>query len=97
VSYVYGGAGLVVFVFVIVLIGRFVFTSIMFFAPEWKPRGLALILTEVCFSVTDPPIKFLRRFIPSPTVGHTRLDLASMVLFIVCVYAYNALLLARNG
>jgi YggT family protein len=35
------------------------------------------------FTLTDPPLKFLRRYIPTVRLGTVALDLSFMVLFIV--------------
>jgi len=56
---------------------------IQVFAREWRPTGIVLVLAEAIFTVTDPPLKFLRRFIPPLRLGMVALDLSFMVLFIV--------------
>ncbi|HVT71260.1 MAG TPA: YggT family protein, partial [Trebonia sp.] len=49
-----------------------------------------LILAETIFTVTDPPLKFLRRFIPSLRLGTVSLDLSFMVLyFVVLILLYE--------
>ena len=45
--------------------------------------AFVLVLAEAIFTVTDPPLKFLRRFIPQLRLGMVALDLSFMVLFIV--------------
>ena len=39
------------------------------FNREWRPKGGFLVLAEGIYTVTDPPIKFFRRFIPPLRVG----------------------------
>ena len=51
-------------VFLLLLIVRLVMDYVMMFARSYEPRGLALVLLEVTYSVTDPPLKALRRVIP---------------------------------
>ena len=41
------------------------------------------MLLEVVYSITDPPLKFLRRFIPPLRLGGIALDLSFLVLFIL--------------
>jgi YggT family protein len=53
------------------------------FARDWRPHGVLLVLAEAIFTVTDPPLKFLRRFIPPLRLGMVAMDLSFMVLFIV--------------
>ena len=45
--------------------------------------GFVLVLAEGIFTLTDPPLKFLRRYIPPLRIGTVALDLSFMVLFIV--------------
>jgi len=69
--------------FLILLVGRIVISLVMSFAREWRPKGFGLVMTELCFSVTDPPLKALRRVIPSFDIGGLRIDLAMLALFAI--------------
>jgi YggT family protein len=73
----------VLYLFLFVLIVRMVFSWIQSFSRDWRPKGAILIIAESVFTVTDPPLKFLRRFIPPLRLGMVALDLSFMVLFIV--------------
>jgi YggT family protein len=75
----------VLWLFVFVLIVRMVFSWIQSFSRDWHPSGILLVIAESVFTITDPPLKFLRRFIPSLRLGMVALDLSFMVLFIVCL------------
>ena len=46
------------------------------------PGGVVLLLFEAVFTVTDPPLRALRRFIPPVRIGAVAFDLAILVLFI---------------
>jgi YggT family protein len=70
-------------VYLVVLIGRMIFGWIQVFAREWRPSGVVLVLAETVFTLTDPPLKFLRRYIPPLRLGTVAMDLSYMVLFIV--------------
>ena len=70
-------------IYLVLLIGRMIFGWVQVFAREWRPTGIVLVLAEAIFTVTDPPLKFLRRFIPPLRLGMVALDLSFMVLFIV--------------
>ena len=70
-------------IYLVVLIGRMIFSWVQVFAREWRPSGILLVIAEGIFTVTDPPLKFLRRFIPTLRLGMVALDLSFMVLFIV--------------
>ena len=71
----------VVFVFFVVLIGRLVLDWVQVFARDWRPKGVILVIAEAIYTVTDPPLKALRRFIPPLQLGALRLDLAFLILF----------------
>ncbi len=64
---------------------RFVFDWVQVFARSWSPRGPLLVILEVVYSVTDPPIKALRRFIPPLRIGNFALDL-SFIIVLVAAY-----------
>ena len=70
-------------IYLVILIGRMIFGWVQVFAREWRPSGILLVLAEAIFTVTDPPLKFLRRFIPPLRLGMVAMDLSFLVLFIV--------------
>ena len=70
-------------IYLVILIGRMIFGWVQVFARDWRPTGVLLVLAEAIFTVTDPPLKFLRRFIPQLRLGMVAMDLSFMVLFIV--------------
>jgi len=82
---------LVVLVFFLLLLVRLVLDWVQFFAREWRPSGIALVVAEVTYSVTDPPLRLLRRFLPPLTLGSVRLDLAFLVLALACSLLLNVL------
>jgi YggT family protein len=70
-------------IYLVLLVGRMIIGWIQVFAREWRPTGIVLVVAEAIFTVTDPPLKFLRRCIPPLRLGMVALDLSFMVLFIV--------------
>ncbi|HVD28924.1 MAG TPA: YggT family protein [Mycobacteriales bacterium] len=76
-------ASFVLLVFFILLIARLVFDYVMMFARSWRPSGVAAVGLEVVYSVTDPPLKALRRVIPPLRLGNFSIDLGFMVLLFV--------------
>jgi YggT family protein len=74
---------LAVFIFLILLIGRFIFELVQSFARDWHPRGVILVIAEGIYTVTDPPLRLLRRLIPPLRLGGISLDLGFMLLFIL--------------
>ncbi|WP_072846261.1 YggT family protein [Rhodococcus tukisamuensis] len=71
------------FVFWLLLIGRIVVEFIRTFARDWRPTGIVVVILEAIFTVTDPPIRLLRRLIPTVNLGGVRLDLSIMVLLFI--------------
>jgi YggT family protein len=69
--------------YLLVLIVRMVISWVQVFARSWTPRGIVLVIAEGVYTATDPPLKFLRRYIPSLRIGTVAMDLSFMVLFIV--------------
>lgn len=82
---------LVVFLFLLTLIGRMVLDWIQVFAREWRPAGPVLVAAEGIYTVTDPPLKALRRVIPPLRLGSVQVDLAFTVLFVLVLVLMNVL------
>ena len=74
---------LVLYLFLLTLLARFVLGWVLQFGRRWQPgRGAAAAL-ETVWSVTDPPLKALRRVIPPLRLGTVSVDLASLVLLVI--------------
>ncbi|WP_115787266.1 YggT family protein [Arthrobacter silvisoli] len=84
---VFGLIYIALLLFQISLIVRIVFDLVQMFARQWRPRGAALVTAHVVYSVTDPPIKRIRRLVPPLQLGSVSLDLAFLIVFIVVVIA----------
>lgn len=67
--------------FVFVLIARVVLEMVQSFSRDWRPSGFVLVLAEIVYTITDPPLRFLRRFIKPVRLGSIALDLSVLVLF----------------
>jgi YggT family protein len=67
----------------ILLIGRLILDYIQMFARSWRPQGPVLVLAEVVYSATDPPLRALRKVIPPLRIGSISLDLSFLVLLIL--------------
>ncbi|MCW2913671.1 MAG: hypothetical protein JWN52_1739, partial [Actinomycetia bacterium] len=71
------------YLFLLFLIGRLILEYVQRFARSWRPTGVVLVLAEATYTVTDPPLKLLKRFIPDLRLGGVALDLSFTVLFLV--------------
>ena len=76
--------------YLLLLIGRLIFSWIQAFARDWRPRGPVLVVAEAVYTATDPPLKFLGRFIPVLRLGSMALDLSFMLLFFVVLLLIQA-------
>lgn len=72
---------------------RLVVDWVQMFARSWSPRGPVLFVLEVVYTVTDPPIKLIRRFIPPLRLGSIALD-TSFIVVLIIIYLLE-LLVAR--
>lgn len=74
---------LAVLVYLLLLITRLVLEWIQSYAREYRPSGLVLVLFEVVYTLTDPPVLGLRRLIPPLRIGAVSLDLSLMILLVL--------------
>ena len=74
--------GTVLWLYWLVLIARLVLDFVRIFARSWPPRGPLLLLAEFVYSITDPPLRALRRVIPPLRLGSVSLDLAFLILIL---------------
>ena len=72
----------VLFVFIALMWVRFIVDWVMVFARQWQPTGPLLVVLEVVYSVTDPPIKALRKVIPPLRLGNFALDLSFLLVLV---------------
>jgi len=79
----------VLYLYLLILIGRMILSWIQAYSRSWSPTGFVLVLAEIIFTATDPPLRFLRRYIPSLRLGNVALDLGFIVLFLVLVVLLN--------
>jgi YggT family protein len=84
VEIVGGIINLVLRIFLILLFARFVVDWVQVFARNWVPRGPVLVVLEIIYSATDPPIKFIRRFVPPLRLGSIMLDTSFIIVLISC-------------
>lgn len=79
--------GLVIYyvinVYVFILILRVVLDWVQILVRDWRPRGIILVLANLIYALTDPPVRFFGRLIPPLRIGGLALDMGFMVLFIL--------------
>ncbi len=83
-----------------VMWGRFILDLVRSFQRGWRPQGAVLVLAEVTYTVTDPPIKFFRRIIPPLRVGSVAFDFGwsivmLLIIILLSVTSYVRLIASR--
>ena len=81
----------VLWIYLLILIGRMIFTWVQTFSRSWTPSGVLLVVAETVFTLTDPPLRFLRRYIRPLRIGSVALDLSFMVLFFAVLIMVNVI------
>jgi YggT family protein len=72
----------VLYAFIALMLVRLVMEYVMMFARNFRPAGIVAAVLEIAYTVTDPPLRALRRIIPPLRLGNVSLDLAFVVLII---------------
>lgn len=81
-SILFEAIALALLVFWFFLLARLVFDLVQAFSRNWTPRGPLLVLLELIYTVTDPPLRLLRRVIPPLRIGQVSFDLAFLILLL---------------
>ena len=68
--------------FIVLLWVRFIVDWVQVFARSWTPSGPLLVILEIVYSATDPPIKALRKVIPPLRLGSISLDLSFLIVLV---------------
>ena len=78
---IYAALGL----FILVMWARLILDFVVSFNRGWRPSGFGLVLAEIVFTITDPPIKLVRRFLPPVRFGGVALDFAWTIVMLVAI------------
>ena len=78
-----------IYLAIIFVIARFVVDWVQLLARQWQPRGFIAVLCEFIFTVTDPPLRALRKVIPPIRLGGVMLDVSAMVLLLLLFIAQS--------
>jgi YggT family protein len=83
VSIVWQLVYVLLYFFLLLLLGRLVMEYVLMFARRWQPGRGAAVTMELMWSTTDPPLKALRRVIPPLRIGGVSLDLGFLLLLMI--------------
>ena len=73
----------VLWIFLLILFARMILSWVPVLVRDWEPRGPVLVVAELVYSITDPPLRALRRVLRPVRVGNVQLDLAFIGLYIL--------------
>ena len=73
----------VLYAFLLLLFARMVLSWVPVLVRDWQPRGPVLVVAEIVYSVTDPPLRMVRKVLRPVRVGTMMLDLAFIGLYIL--------------
>ena len=69
-------------IFFFIVFARVLINFAEFAFRDWTPRGFVAVFCEIIFSITDPPLRLIGKFIPPIRVGGVALDLAPLILML---------------
>ncbi|MDF7664185.1 YggT family protein [Bifidobacterium sp. ESL0763] len=64
-----------------VLFIRVIIDWVAVLLPRWRPNRVVMAIFNVFYALTDPPLRWLRRFIPVMRVGNAGMDFTPVVLW----------------
>ena len=66
--------------YLLILLVRVVLDWVQVFARQWRPQGLVLVLANLVYALTDPPLRLIRQKVPMARLGGVGIDLSFLVL-----------------
>ena len=72
--------------FVYAMFARFIVEFVMSVNRGWRPPAILMPVVDFAFTITDPPLKFVRRFVPPIRLGIVALDLAWTIVLIAALF-----------
>ncbi|GAB2683394.1 YggT family protein [Thalassiella azotivora] len=82
---VFGLVAFLLTIYFVLLLARLVIDWVQVFSRDWQPRGALLVVAEVVYTATDPPLRAVRKVLKPVRIGSVQLDLAFMVVFLAVV------------
>ncbi len=73
----------VLLIFLLILFARMILSWVPVLVRDWEPHGPMLVVAEIIYSITDPPLRLLRKVLRPVRVGTMMLDLAFIGLTIL--------------
>lgn len=67
--------------YLLVMVIRMILDWLPVLIPSFRPTGIIAFITRIIYFVTEPPLRFLRKFIAPMRCGNISLDISYMVLY----------------
>lgn len=87
--------GLILFrilqIFLWLMMARAIMSWIPMLAPNFTPKGIVLVLFELIYTLTDPPMKLARR-IPPLNLGGIGLDMGFLAVVVAVIVLQRVVL-----
>ncbi|AKV55052.1 putative integral membrane protein [Bifidobacterium actinocoloniiforme DSM 22766] len=71
--------------YIFVLFVRMLIDWAFVLAPRWYPHGLVGSLVSIVYQLTEPPLRWLRRYIPPLPLGRIQLDVSFVLLWFLLI------------
>jgi YggT family protein len=72
--------------FFLLMWARIILDLAQSFSRGWRPQGAVLVLAEIAYTVTDPPIRAVRKVLPPVRLGSVALDFGwSLIMLAVII------------
>lgn len=71
--------------YITVLFVRMILDWVSVLAPRWYPKGVVASLINVVYQLTEPPLRWLRRYIRPIPMGPIVMDVSFIVLYTALV------------
>ncbi|HWL01197.1 MAG TPA: YggT family protein [Microbacteriaceae bacterium] len=72
-------------IYLILLWARIILELVRAINRQWRPRGAVLVIAEIIYTLTDPPIRLVRKVIPPIRLGPVAIDLSVMLLMFAVI------------
>jgi YggT family protein len=75
----------ILWLFLLFLIARMILSWVPVLVRDWQPRGAMLVVAETIYTVTDPPLRALRKVLKPVRIGNMMLDIAFLGLWLAVI------------
>jgi YggT family protein len=75
----------ILWLFLLFMIARMILSWVPVLVRDWQPRGALLVVAEAIYTVTDPPLRLLRKVLRPVKIGTMMLDIAFLGLWLAVI------------